>query len=161
VSDDRAMESDAAGTSACGHTKVADSCTTLRRLTIRDDAFVQEAMASETANIAQSRLDPKTHALVRMGAMIALGAAEPSYRQTADAARVAGASTEEVVGTLVAVMTATGVPRVVAAAPAVGLAIGYDVHAALEQLDLPVAEATPAQAARPGRAPQRRAQNEG
>ncbi len=109
-------------------------------------------MASETANIAQSRLDPKTHALVRMGAMIALGAAEPSYRQTADAARVAGASTEEVVGTLVAVMTATGVPRVVAAAPAVGLAIGYDVHAALEQLELPVEEK--AQAARPPPAPQ-------
>jgi hypothetical protein len=76
-----------------------------------------------------------------MGAMIALGAAEPSYRQIVEAARVAGASTDEVVGTLVAVMTATGVPRVVAAAPAVGLAIGYDVHAALEELDGPVEDA--------------------
>jgi 4-carboxymuconolactone decarboxylase len=140
------MESDAAGTSARGPIGAGDSRTTLRRLTIRDDAFVQAAMASESANLAQSRLDAKTHALVRMGAMIALGAAEPSYRQTAEAAQVAGASAEEVVGTLVAVMTATGVPRVVAAAPAVGLAIGYDVHAALEQLEVPAAEARTARA---------------
>jgi alkylhydroperoxidase/carboxymuconolactone decarboxylase family protein YurZ len=130
-------------------------------LTIRDDAFVQEAMASESENLAQSCLDPKTHALVRMGAMIALGAAEPSYRQIVDAARGAGASTDEVVGTLVAVMTATGVPRVVAAAPAVGLAIGYDVHAALEQLDVPVAEAKPARAPQARRSPQTHTPNEG
>jgi alkylhydroperoxidase/carboxymuconolactone decarboxylase family protein YurZ len=141
--------------------RVADSRTTLRRLTIRDDAFVQQAMASETVNLAESGLDPKTHALVRMGAMIALGAAEPSYRQIVEAARVAGASTDEVVGTLVAVMTATGVPRVVAAAPAVGLAIGYDVHAALEQLDGPVEDTKTTGAPAPRRTPQARTRREG
>jgi alkylhydroperoxidase/carboxymuconolactone decarboxylase family protein YurZ len=130
-------------------------------LTIRDDAFVQEAMASESENLAQSCLDPKTHALVRMGAMIALGAAEPSYRQIVEAARVAGASTDEVVGTLVAVMTATGVPRVVAAAPAVGLAIGYDVHAALEQLEEPVEDTKDSGARAPRRTPQARTRREG
>jgi alkylhydroperoxidase/carboxymuconolactone decarboxylase family protein YurZ len=137
--------------------RVADSRTTLRRLTIRDDEFVHEAMASETANLARSCLDPKTHALVRLGAMIALGAAEPSYRQIVDVARLAGASNDEVVGTLVAVMTATGVPRVVAAAPAVGLAIGYGVHAALEQLDAPADDAK----AEGARTPQARTRRKG
>jgi alkylhydroperoxidase/carboxymuconolactone decarboxylase family protein YurZ len=112
-----------------------DSRTTLRRLAIRDDAFVHDAMASEAANLAQSHLDAKTHAIVRLAATIAVGGDESSYRQVVEDARRTGATTDEIVGTLIAVMTTTGVPRVVAAAPAVGLAIGYDVNAALEELD--------------------------
>ena len=133
----------------------SDSRTTLRRLAVRDDAFVQDAMASDAANLAQSHLDAKTHAIVRLAATIAVGGAEPSYRQIVDDARTTGATTEEIVGTLIAVMTATGVPRVVAAAPAVGLAIGYDVNAALEELDAREAEST----RRRAHAPRRRAQS--
>ena len=109
---------------------------TLRQLTIRDDAFVEGALASDAANVARSGLDHKTHALARLAALIAVGAAEPSYRQVVHAALESGATVDEVVGTLIAVMPVTGVPRAIAAAPEVGLAIGYDVHAALEEREI-------------------------
>ena len=138
----------------------AETRAALRSLAIRDDAFVQDALASDAANLARSHLDPKTHAIVRLGALIAVGAAdEPSYRQIVDDARRAGATTAEIVGALVAVMAATGVPRVIAAAPAVGLAIGYDVQAALESPDPPEGERAPARSTRgrsPGASPARR-----
>ena len=44
----------------------------------------------------------------------------------------AGATADEIVGTLMAVAPITGVARTVAAAPEFGLALGYDVDAALE-----------------------------
>jgi 4-carboxymuconolactone decarboxylase len=47
----------------------------------------------------------------------------------------AGASYDEIVGTLIAVMPIVGVARVVSAAPKLGLALGYDVSAALELVD--------------------------
>jgi hypothetical protein len=54
-------------------------------------------------------------------------------RPIVEAAEEAGATREQIVGTLVAAMPATGVPRIVAAAPAIGLSLDYDVFDALEQ----------------------------
>ena len=47
----------------------------------------------------------------------------------------AGATYDEMVGTLIAVMPIVGVPRVVSAAPNLALALGYDVAEALELVD--------------------------
>jgi alkylhydroperoxidase/carboxymuconolactone decarboxylase family protein YurZ len=47
----------------------------------------------------------------------------------------AGATYDEIVGTLIAVMPIVGIARVVAAAPNLALALGYDVSEALEVLD--------------------------
>jgi len=47
----------------------------------------------------------------------------------------AGASHEEIVGTLIAVLPTVGVGRVVTAAPNLGLAMGYDVTDALELVE--------------------------
>jgi 4-carboxymuconolactone decarboxylase len=44
-----------------------------------------------------------------------------------------GATTEEIVGTLIAVLPAIGSGRVVSAAPKLSLALGYDVAAGLEE----------------------------
>ena len=46
-----------------------------------------------------------------------------------------GASEDEIVGTLIAVLPIVGVARVVAAAPNLALALGYDVSEALEAVD--------------------------
>ena len=105
---------------------------TLRSLTVRDDRFVDAVLCSDDENVAASRLDPMTHALVRIGALIALDAAPQSYASCVEAARHAGASPEQIVGTLVAAIPIVGAPRVISAAPELGLALGYDVDAALE-----------------------------
>jgi 4-carboxymuconolactone decarboxylase len=113
---------------------VEDHETVLRKLALRDDGLIDSVLERQETP-APSGLDPKTWALVRLGALIAAAATPPTYMRAVDAAREAGASEREIVGTLIAVMPSLGVVRVVAAAPKLGLAMGYDVDAALEQLD--------------------------
>ena len=107
---------------------------TLRKLAIRDDAFVDALLAHESENVGASSLDRKTHALVRLGALVAIDAAPPTYMWTIEAARRCGTSNDELVGCLIAVLPAVGVARIVSAAPKLALALGYDVEAALEAL---------------------------
>jgi 4-carboxymuconolactone decarboxylase len=112
---------------------VPDHEDTLRKLAIRDDAFVDSVLARERENVVASGLDAKTHALVRVGALIAIDAAPPSYMNTIEDGLASGVTADEIVGTLIAVMPAIGVARVVSAAPKLGLALGYDVAEALEE----------------------------
>ncbi len=106
----------------------------LRRLALRDDRYIEAVLGDERENMLASSLDPKAHALVQLGALIALDAAAASYQCTVDEAIRAGATPGELVGALIAVMPATGVPRVMSAAPKLGLALGYDLDEALETL---------------------------
>ena len=69
-------------------------------------------------------LDPKTLALVRLAALVAVGGAVPSYGAQADAAVDAGATAAEIVDVLVGVVPVVGLPGVVAAAPKLALALG-------------------------------------
>jgi len=110
---------------------VEDPGHVLRKLAIGDEALLHRALADETGDLARS-VDPKTLALVRVAALIAVDACEASYLPAVDAARAAGATDEEVVACLFAALRVLGVARVVSAAPKLGLALGYDVAAALE-----------------------------
>jgi alkylhydroperoxidase/carboxymuconolactone decarboxylase family protein YurZ len=114
---------------------VEDYKTTLRRLALRDDRYIESLLADERTSAALSGLDPGAHALARVGALIAMDAAPPSYMSAVEAARHAGVTHEEIVGALIAVLPVVGVARVVSAAPNLGLAIGYDVGDALERLE--------------------------
>jgi alkylhydroperoxidase/carboxymuconolactone decarboxylase family protein YurZ len=100
----------------------------LRRLALNDEGAVAAALADR----GECGLDPKTHALVRLGSLVSLGAAPASYRLTVERAYAAGATDEEIIGVLAAVGPAVGFARVVGAAPDLALAIGYDVEAALD-----------------------------
>lgn len=106
----------------------------LTKLAIRDDALMQSIFSgSDESSVALSSLDAKTHALVRVAALIALDAALPSYLWAVEHAHGAGATDDEIVGCLVAIMPAVGAARAVSAAPRIGLALGYDVAEALEE----------------------------
>jgi 4-carboxymuconolactone decarboxylase len=107
----------------------------LRRLSLGDEALLETVLANERANRIESGLDAKTHALVRFAATVAIDAGPVSYQHAVTQALAAGTTADELVGTLVAVMSLTGVPRAVCAAPKLGLALGYDIEAALERLE--------------------------
>ena len=113
---------------------VADHEETLRKLAIRDDALVDLLTSDCRANLAASRLGESTHALVRIGALVGVDAAPPSYMEVVECARRCDTTVDEIVGVLIAVMPAIGVVRVVSAAPKLGLALGYDVGTALEEM---------------------------
>jgi 4-carboxymuconolactone decarboxylase len=106
---------------------------TLRKLAVRDDRFIDSVLARESAHEALSPVDRRTVALVKLAALVTLDAAPPSYMNVVEEARSGGATAEEIVDVLVALMPIVGVARVVSAAPNLGLALGYDVAAALEQ----------------------------
>ena len=107
----------------------------LRSLAISDERFVQSVLGIGLDTIDVSRLDAKTHALVRLGALLAIDAAPSSYQANVETAVAAGASVDEIVGAMIAVAPITGVARVVSAAPELALALGYDVDEALEARD--------------------------
>jgi alkylhydroperoxidase/carboxymuconolactone decarboxylase family protein YurZ len=108
---------------------------TLRRLAMRDDRYIDVLLSEEQANMTLAGIDARSHALVRVAALIAMDAAPPSYMSAVEAGLRAGVSNEEIVGTLIAVLPVVGAARVVAAAPNLALALGYDVVDALEKLD--------------------------
>ena len=112
--------------------EMADYKETLRRLALNDDRFVASVLGMGHDTVEVSRLDQKTHALVRLGASLAIDAAPSSYQANVEVALAAGATIDEVVGTLIAVAPTVGLARVVSAAPELALALGYDVDAALE-----------------------------
>jgi alkylhydroperoxidase/carboxymuconolactone decarboxylase family protein YurZ len=58
-----------------------------------------------------------------------------SYQWNVGAALDAGATVEEILGTMIAVAPISGIARVVQATPDVALPIGYDLDAAFEELD--------------------------
>ncbi len=105
----------------------------LRKLAIRDDRFVELILMHHELRDSNPSLDPKTRALINLGALVALDAPTASYQWGVDAALAAGATPDEIVDTLVAIMPTAGVPRVTAAAPRLALALGYDTEVALEE----------------------------
>jgi alkylhydroperoxidase/carboxymuconolactone decarboxylase family protein YurZ len=111
----------------------------LRRLALHDEDVIESALAmnlhGDLGADEACRLSPKAHALVRLAAMLAMGAAPVSYQWTVGAALDAGATTEEIIGTMIAVAPITGIARVVQATPDIALPIGYDLDAAFEELD--------------------------
>ena len=100
----------------------------LRCLAINDARIVEDGVGGA----GSQELDSKTLALVRLAALVAVGGAVPSYGAQADAAVSAGATAAEIVDVLVAVVPVVGLPRGVAAAPKLALALGYDINDALE-----------------------------
>lgn len=102
----------------------------LRRLAINDAHFAEEGAGGTGAE--PRVLDPKTLALVRLAALVAVGGAVPSFGAHADAAVDAGATAAEIVDVLVGVIPVVGFPIVVATAPKLALALGYDTDEALE-----------------------------
>jgi alkylhydroperoxidase/carboxymuconolactone decarboxylase family protein YurZ len=96
--------------------------------------------ASRTVDIdvrldGAERLDPKTGALVRLAALVALGSSDACYQDFVSAAVELGATEQEVIDTMIAVASTVGMARLVSASPRVALGLGYDVEAAFEGLD--------------------------
>jgi 4-carboxymuconolactone decarboxylase len=82
-------------------------------------------------------LDERAAALAWLAVLVALRASPASYRTCVDRALAVGATVDDVIDTLKVVASRVGLARVVAAAPGLALALGYDIDSALETLDMP------------------------
>lgn len=110
---------------------------TLRRLAMIDECFVENQAGLRLDLATASDLDPRTVALLQVGASVVMGSSAVSLEWSAARALAAGASKNQVADVLLAIAPLAGLDRVAAAAPHLGTALGYDVAAALEELDDP------------------------
>ena len=108
---------------------------TLRRLAMIDEGFVEDEAGIGLGLVKTSALDPKTTALLQMAASVALGSPAVCLEWSASRALATGATEEEIADVLLAIAPVAGLGRVVAAAPDVAIALGYDIAAALEETD--------------------------
>ncbi len=77
-------------------------------------------------------VDSQTRALARVSALVCIGGTDTDFQRfVGDAIRV-GATPEQVLGAFLCVASLAGEPRVVAAAPKVARALGYDVETEFE-----------------------------
>jgi hypothetical protein len=104
-----------------------------RRLTIGEPGIVAALAAREGRARGLRRLDAQTASLLQVGALVALDAPETAYRTAVDGALRLGADIEDLLAVLLAVAEEVGSARVIAAAPRVALAAGYDVEADLDR----------------------------
>ena len=74
-----------------------------------------------------SGLDPRAFSLVKIAALVAVDAPPASYLLQVAAALDAGAKPRDILGVLTAIAPQVGLPRVVAAAPEIMLALDLDL----------------------------------
>ncbi len=104
----------------------------LRRLTLGDEAFMDTLVAGRRRPPQGGLLSHKDDALLRLGALAALGGSDLTWQQTVGAGLAAGLTPDEIVDALLALAPMIGFTRVVAIAPKVALGLGYDAEAAIE-----------------------------
>jgi 4-carboxymuconolactone decarboxylase len=107
----------------------------LRRLAVIDESLVQDQAGLGLGKAATWVMDPKTAALVQMGALVAIGSPSVCLEWGTNRALAAGADEDEITDVLLAIASAAGLSRVVGAVTDVAAALGYDIEAALVDLD--------------------------
>ena len=108
---------------------------TLRRLAMIEEGFVEDEAGLGLGPVSASALDPKTAALLQVGACVAIGSSAVCLEWSTGRALAAGATEDEIADVLLAIAPVTGLGRVVTAAPGVATALEYDIAAALEEPD--------------------------
>jgi 4-carboxymuconolactone decarboxylase len=95
----------------------------LEQMAESNPELIEGVIGLQLQNIENSGLDPRTHALVRIASLITLGAPSASFASQVSLALKSGVTADEIAGVLVAVAPTAGLPRVVAAAPEIKLAL--------------------------------------
>jgi 4-carboxymuconolactone decarboxylase len=96
----------------------------LSELALGDPALLEKALGLRTEWQQESGLDPRSFALVKVAVLIALDAPPASYLWQVGHAVDAGVTAADLIGVLRAVAPQVGLPKAVAAAPELMLALG-------------------------------------
>ncbi len=104
-----------------------DTRDALAGLALGDPELLLEGLEARASWQERSGLDPRSFALVKIAALIALDAPPSSYLWQVANALDAGCTPDDLVGVLHAVAPQVGGPRVVAAAPELMVALGLSL----------------------------------
>jgi 4-carboxymuconolactone decarboxylase len=107
----------------------------LRGLAAGDETLLRSVLAVSPSGVrparpapAAGRLPPATSALVVLAALLSANGSTTSLRWAVELADKAGVEREDIIAVLATVAAVVGSARVVAAAPRLALAIGYDIE---------------------------------
>ena len=100
---------------------------TLAGLALGDPELLLEGLEMRAEMQERSGLDPRSFALVKVAALIAVDAPPASYLWQVSNALDAGCTPGELMGVLRAIAPQVGGPRVVAAAPEIMIALGLSL----------------------------------
>jgi alkylhydroperoxidase/carboxymuconolactone decarboxylase family protein YurZ len=109
----------------------------LRKLAIIDEGLVDDHAGRGLGVPGAWFLDSKTAALVRVGALAAIGSPPVCLEWSTTRALAAGATEDEITDVLLAIAPVIGLSRIAGAAAGVADAFGYDIEASLEEPDDP------------------------
>jgi len=98
-----------------------------------DASAIEALFKARLDNLEASGLDPKTHALVNIAALVSADAAPASYAFQVGCALDVGVTPEEILGVLVALNPTVGNMRIVSAAAEIAFALGIDLEAAADE----------------------------
>ena len=101
--------------------------TALAALALGDPDLLGESLELRAELQRRSGLDPRSFALVKIAALMALDAPPASYLWQVSNALEAGATPQDLIGVLLAVTPQIGGPRAVAAAPELMVALGLSL----------------------------------
>jgi 4-carboxymuconolactone decarboxylase len=118
-------------------TGMTDYEQTLQRLAVSDDTLVASLLSQSQPNIGASCDTERMRALFRLAALIAGEGTTASYQSVVESALAAGASVEEIIDVLLTVAGTVGGARVVAAAPLLARAVGFEVDEAFDSVRVP------------------------
>ena len=99
----------------------------LAGLAVGDPELLLEGLEMRAEMQEKSGLDPRSFALVKIAALIALDAPPASYLWQVGNALDAGCTPQELMGVLRAIAPQVGGPKIVAAAPELMLALGLSL----------------------------------
>jgi hypothetical protein len=102
----------------------------LRRIALSDPRLLS-VERDATTDTGSGLLDPRWQALVRLGALLATEPSGTALQQVVHEALALNITRDEIVSALVCLLPTVGLRQAASVAPELGLAIGYDVEAAL------------------------------
>ena len=113
------------------HQAVSQARDLLRRLATNDERSVRSVLAVAPELVdpdapPRPALDRNIKSLVRLAALLALDASSESIRWAVDLAATSGADDDALLAVLIAAAPAAGSAQLVASAPQLALALGFD-----------------------------------
>jgi 4-carboxymuconolactone decarboxylase len=108
--------------------KITNAEMVLRGLATMKPELVKNMVKTQIENIEESGLDPKTYALVKLAALVAMNASPASYVWNVELAKGAGVTQEEITGVLIALAPTVGLARIVPAAAEISFALGHEIE---------------------------------
>jgi len=124
---------------------MSDAQQLLRRLSVHDEECVTSLLALGLASAEVQALDRRITVLVRLAALLAVGAPTETLRWAVERVAVTGAGDDAILAVLRAAAAAAGSAELVAGARRLGLALDFDVEYD-PALHCPSSPASPARA---------------